>query len=129
MATSLRKLVEVFGAAWAKKSILPKIVAMGSEKVYLSRLTALFAIASIADLLDTPVATKDALPVVIKLAADPVPNVRFNAARTIQALIPKIDAGLVFLSLPSSFALAASPSPSLPPFLSSPLSPFRQSPI
>jgi hypothetical protein len=34
----------VFGYAWARKSILPAIVAMGADKAYLKRITTLFAI-------------------------------------------------------------------------------------
>lgn len=90
-AKHIRELLTIFGPAWAKKQIIPKIASMGAEKAYLARLTTLFVINSIVDAIDTATATKDVLPVVIKLAQDKVPNVRFNAARTIEKLIPRLE--------------------------------------
>lgn len=82
---------KIFGIKWAKQTVLPRVVALGNEKAYLSRLTALFVMAGLAEHLDVDSATQQALPVALKLAADTVPNVKFNAARTIQKLIPKLD--------------------------------------
>jgi serine/threonine-protein phosphatase 2A regulatory subunit A len=41
------------------------------------------------------VITASMLPLVLKLANDSVPNIRFVAARTLGALIPLLDAGVV----------------------------------
>lgn len=35
------------------------------------------------------------LPLVIRMADDPVPNIRFNVAKTVAVLIPLIDSNLV----------------------------------
>ena len=48
---------------------------------------------ALADVADEDISTKDLLPVTLKLAKDAVPNVRFNAARVLQKLIPKVTAG------------------------------------
>ena len=64
---------------------------MGSERAYLSRLTTLFAVSSLIDAADEEMATKDLLPIALKLSKDGVPNVRFNAARTLHKLITKVD--------------------------------------
>ena len=42
--SNLRKLTEVFGVEWAKKSILPKVSAMSQQQNYLYRMTTCFAI-------------------------------------------------------------------------------------
>lgn len=41
---NLRKLTEVFGVEWAKTTIVPKVVAMGSHPNYLYRMTTVLAI-------------------------------------------------------------------------------------
>ncbi len=91
----LQRLTETFGVPWFKKSILPRVIAMGAEKTYLSRLTTLFVIMTVGPIVDGESNTKEFLPALIRLAKDPVPNVRFNAARAIQKLMPKLDKGYV----------------------------------
>lgn len=41
---NLKKLTEVFGVEWAKTTIIPKVLAMGSHPNYLYRMTTIFAI-------------------------------------------------------------------------------------
>jgi serine/threonine-protein phosphatase 2A regulatory subunit A len=41
---NLRKLAEVFGVDWAKSTIIPKVLAMGSNVNYLFRMTTVFAV-------------------------------------------------------------------------------------
>lgn len=41
---NLRKLTEVFGVEWAKVTIIPRIVQMGSHANYLFRMTTVFAL-------------------------------------------------------------------------------------
>jgi serine/threonine-protein phosphatase 2A regulatory subunit A len=41
---NLKKLTEVFGVAWAKEAIIPKVMAMGQHPNYLYRMTTCFAI-------------------------------------------------------------------------------------
>lgn len=35
------------------------------------------------------------LPLVLRMAQDPVPNIRFNVAKTLQTLIPLLDPNVV----------------------------------
>ena len=51
-----------------------------------SRFSFLVLLQAIAENVDGDVLTKQVLPMVIKLAKDPVPNVRFNCARTLGTL-------------------------------------------
>lgn len=41
---NLKKLTEVFGVAWARTTIIPKVLAMGEHPNYLYRMTTIFAI-------------------------------------------------------------------------------------
>ena len=41
---NLRKLTDVFGSDWAKQTIIPKIIAMGTHANYLYRLTTIFCL-------------------------------------------------------------------------------------
>lgn len=41
---NLRKLTEVFGVDWAKQTIIPKVLAMGTHPNYLYRMTTIFSI-------------------------------------------------------------------------------------
>lgn len=42
---NLRKLTEVFGVAWSRVTLIPKVLAMGSNSNYLFRMTTIFAVA------------------------------------------------------------------------------------
>ena len=46
---------------------------------------------AIRDTLDAKVATNDILPVLLTLSKDPVPNVRFNAAKVMGMIATKVD--------------------------------------
>jgi serine/threonine-protein phosphatase 2A regulatory subunit A len=41
---NLRKLTEVFGVAWSRMALIPKVLAMASNPNYLFRMTTIFAI-------------------------------------------------------------------------------------
>lgn len=85
---NLKKLTEAFGAEWAKTNILPKILHMSSHPNHLYRMTTIFAITTIAPSTNPGVVKDLILPAVISLASDPIPNIRFNAAKSLQSLIP-----------------------------------------
>lgn len=90
----INEVIKVLGASWVTSSLVPKINEMANNKeheTYLSRLTALFLLQHCAESLDKDVVSKSALPLVLKLCNDNVPNVRFNACRTVELLAPKLD--------------------------------------
>jgi len=93
--TNLRQLTEVFGVEWARSQIIPHIVAMHNHNNYLHRMTTLFSIGVLADVIGPEVINEQLLPILIKLAADPVPNIRFNACKTFKSLIPLLDSTAV----------------------------------
>ncbi|KAI1317084.1 hypothetical protein EDD11_009067 [Mortierella claussenii] len=88
---NLRKLTEVFGVEWAKQTIIPKVLAMGTHPNYLYRMTTIFAITAMASAVTPEVIRDYILPTVTNLVSDPIPNIRFNVAKSIEALIPVLS--------------------------------------
>jgi serine/threonine-protein phosphatase 2A regulatory subunit A len=85
---NLRRLTEVFGVTWATQTIIPKVLAMATHPNYLHRMTTIFAITAISAALTPDVIRDHVLPTVTKLASDPIPNIRFNVAKSIAQLAP-----------------------------------------
>ncbi|CAG8697150.1 9834_t:CDS:2, partial [Acaulospora colombiana] len=85
---NLKKLTEVFGVEWAKSTIIPKVLAMGTHPNYLYRMTTIFAITTMAPAVTPEVIRDHILPTVNNLVSDPIPNIRFNVAKSYEVLIP-----------------------------------------
>lgn len=90
-AKNLKKLVEKFGAEWAQNQVIPKVLAMATNTNYLHRLTTLYSVNVLAEVMGPESVVKLMLPVVIGLADDSVANVRFNVAKTLQKIAPALD--------------------------------------
>ncbi|KAF2858275.1 protein phosphatase PP2A regulatory subunit A [Piedraia hortae CBS 480.64] len=84
---NLRKLTEVFGVEWAGEHIVPKVAAMAEHQNYLYRMTTCFAVSTLAPALSLPVLHRSVLPILHQLVEDPIPNIRFNAAKSYGVLI------------------------------------------
>ena len=63
---------------------------MSKDPNYLHRMTTLFAVNVLVEVCSDDVIKNIMLPVVLELAKDPVPNVRFNVAKSITKLGPKM---------------------------------------
>ncbi|KAI0825137.1 ARM repeat-containing protein [Trametes gibbosa] len=85
-AINLKKLTEVFGVEWAKEQIVPKVVGMGQHPNYLFRMTTVQAIMTIAPSLTLDIVRGDILDMLIQLAGDPIPNIRFNVAKALETV-------------------------------------------
>jgi len=83
---NLKKLIEVFGVDWARGAIVPKVVAMASHPNYLYRMTTVFAITAIIPSLSFDAVRDDVLETILRLATDPIPNIRFNVAKTLEVV-------------------------------------------
>lgn len=83
---NLFKLTEVFGVGWAKEAIIPKVVENGKAQNYLSRMTTVFALTTMAPALDVDVVRSSVLEVILALAGDKIPNIRFNVAKALEVL-------------------------------------------
>ncbi|KAK6333614.1 hypothetical protein TWF730_003800 [Orbilia blumenaviensis] len=84
---NLKKLTEVFGVEWAKNTIIPKVMNMGTHPNYLYRMTTCFAISTLAPVVSLSVIQENILPVITGLVEDPIPNIRFNVAKSYGALL------------------------------------------
>lgn len=64
---------------------------MSSDTNYLHRMTTLFAVNVLGEVCSNEVVKDTMLPVVLKLAKDPIPNVRFNVAKSMTKLSSKLE--------------------------------------
>ncbi|KAJ7169889.1 armadillo-type protein [Mycena filopes] len=83
---NLKKLTEVFGVEWAKVQIVPKVMGMGQHPNYLFRMTTVQAITTIAPSLNLDIVRTDIIDPLLQLASDPIPNIRFNVAKSLEVL-------------------------------------------
>jgi hypothetical protein len=89
-AANLRRLAEVFGAAWADAVLVPRLLALRPEDArtaFQQRMTALAAMVALGEAVGAPVLAARLLPAIALLARDAVPNVRFGVARSLQRLV------------------------------------------
>ncbi|CCG84102.1 protein of unknown function [Taphrina deformans PYCC 5710] len=96
---NLRQLTEVFGIDWAKGSIIPKVLAMGMHTNYLYRMTTIFAIITLAPVVNVEVIQHYILPVLNELGGDRIPNIRFNVAKSYEALSPVLKTSTEGMSI------------------------------
>jgi serine/threonine-protein phosphatase 2A regulatory subunit A len=104
---NLQKLTEVFGVEWARSAIVPKVMGMAQHPNYLYRLTTVQAITvryppvivrsvrvgwalitaqTIAPSLTPQIIQAEVIEPLLVLAADPIPNIRFNVAKALEVL-------------------------------------------
>ena len=82
-------MTSLFGSEWAVAHLLPSIEKILKNPSYLRRLTAVKACASIATAMDSDEAAQNILPVILNMAKDDVPNIRFNVAKALLIISPK----------------------------------------
>lgn len=89
---NLKKLTEIFGVDWAKVHVVPQILEMYEKSNnYLLRMTALRAIGVLSQVVGVETVENLFLPIVTDRAPrDPVPNVRFCAAKMLNSVIPYV---------------------------------------
>jgi serine/threonine-protein phosphatase 2A regulatory subunit A len=83
---NLMQLAALFGEDWAVEHIIPRIERMQMYQNYLHRTTALYVLQVVVRSLSLGVISKKVLPIVVLMSADPIPNIRFIAARTFQII-------------------------------------------
>lgn len=112
---NLQKLTQVFGVEWARTTIIPKVLAMSTHPSFLFRMTTVLAITvrvdvtllfpvfyteflfpfnnfqTIAPTLTLEVLCDDILDPLLRLANDPIPNIRFNVAKSLNVIGTKIN--------------------------------------
>eukprot|EP00743_Colponemidia_sp_Colp-15_P001721 GILK01001880.1.p1 GENE.GILK01001880.1~~GILK01001880.1.p1 ORF type:complete len:597 (+),score=99.77 GILK01001880.1:60-1793(+) len=89
----LKALADVFGPQWTTSHLLPRVVEhFYKDQSYLHRMTSVLALPVLASSLSSDDIAQSMLPVLLRAAKDPVPNIRFVVAKTIIKLIPCLDA-------------------------------------
>ncbi|CRL01713.1 CLUMA_CG014929, isoform A [Clunio marinus] len=88
---NMKKIVQTFGTQWAETNIIPQILVMYKNNNYLHRMTCLFCINALADVVGADAIKRLFLPTIKTLAGDAVANVRFNVAKTLQKISPFLD--------------------------------------
>eukprot|EP00184_Porphyridium_aerugineum_P004704 CAMPEP_0184698726 /NCGR_PEP_ID=MMETSP0313-20130426/5232_1 /TAXON_ID=2792 /ORGANISM="Porphyridium aerugineum, Strain SAG 1380-2" /LENGTH=625 /DNA_ID=CAMNT_0027157697 /DNA_START=525 /DNA_END=2402 /DNA_ORIENTATION=+ len=85
---NLKALTEVFGVEWSLDNIVPKVVSLFNQSTnYLYRMTALHAVSVLAEVIGPEILEEHFLPLVTDHACeDPVPNIRFVAAKTLGSI-------------------------------------------
>lgn len=68
---------------------------MSREQNYLHRMTYLFCMNLLCEVVGRDVCSRVLLPTVLAMADDAVPNVRFNVAKTLQKMAPYLDPALI----------------------------------
>jgi len=87
-AVNLKELTALFGTEWTMSALIPPIADMRHHESYLRRLTALEACALMSTKMDPDTARLHALPLVLEMATDAVPNIRFNVAKELEKMAP-----------------------------------------
>ncbi|RHY43581.1 hypothetical protein DYB30_001635, partial [Aphanomyces astaci] len=88
---NLHRLAQHFGVAWAHAHVLPRIASMHVNANYLYRMISLHAAKVLAPLMSSDQLQLSILPLVLQLASDPVPNIRFNVAKTLETMAGQLD--------------------------------------
>jgi serine/threonine-protein phosphatase 2A regulatory subunit A len=92
-ANNLRNLTDIFGEAWARAQIVPRVREMQTNAAFSKRLTALYAVQVLLAHGERSTAPSHAmmtdvlLPITLAMAGDPVPNIRFNVAKTLVQVV------------------------------------------
>lgn len=93
-AANFTELSRTFGEDWTREHIIPAIEKLYSNKIKFSqRMTALYASQVLLPILSAEIVESKIIPVLISLSHDPIPNVRFTVAKTVQTiLVPQKNA-------------------------------------
>jgi len=89
---TLQKLATQFGSKWAQQHVVPSVLGTLENTNYLYRITGLHTIAALIPHMESEAVESDLVPAVAEAARnDPVPNVRFNAAKVFQDISSKVS--------------------------------------
>ncbi|KAJ3814528.1 Ser/Thr protein phosphatase 2A regulatory subunit A [Lentinula lateritia] len=84
---NLKNLTDVFGVDWSRSAIVPKVMGMGQHPNYLFRMTTVQAITIIMPSLNLDIVRSEIIESLLQLASDPIPNIRFNVAKSLEVLL------------------------------------------
>lgn len=79
------------GDDWSKQILVPNLTRTTQDKNYLNRTTTLYAVKALIPVYSPEDIERHLLPLVMSLQRDPVPNIRFNTAKTLGLLAPRLS--------------------------------------
>jgi serine/threonine-protein phosphatase 2A regulatory subunit A len=90
-AKNLKELTTLLGADWAIENLLPRVKAVMEHPSYLRRTNAVQGIVYMGSAMDVNTTQNEVLPILLEMACDTVPNVRFNVAKGLGVLGPSFN--------------------------------------
>lgn len=95
--TALQSMIEIsketMSADWLMRIMLAKITELSKHERFMIRIQAIHFINRLAPDASKEVLSKQFAEVLITMADDPVPNIRFNVAKSIEAIYSKMSPG------------------------------------
>lgn len=101
-ATSLASLASELGPDETVEHILPQLVDLSRNSNYLYRMTSLLGCVSLSQSLPAKMIVDKLVPIAKALVKDPVPNVRFNVAKTLKAMANQLPKKVAMEAVGSS---------------------------
>ena len=83
---NVTKLAKYFGSSWVEKCLQPHLLQLSGDASYLKRLTTIFALNDLVDILSEDEIQSLVIPILKHSAKDEVPNVRFNVAKSFKLI-------------------------------------------
>ena len=87
-ARNLKELTTVLGTDWSVQHLLPRVKAVTKHPSYLRRMNAVQGIVYMMTAMDVDTTQSEVLPILLEMAFDTVPNVRFNVAKGLGVVGP-----------------------------------------
>jgi len=85
------KLTQRFGEEFTLNYVLPKVNSLMQNTNYLHRVSVLFYAQQVGGLVSPKILNESIIPLILTLAQDPVPNIRYSSANAIAALVLHMD--------------------------------------
>ena len=90
-AKNVKDLTELLGPKWSIQYLLPRVKAVMEDPSYLRRMNAVQGLVQMATAMDVNSAQLKVLPILLEMACDTVPNVRFNVAKGLGVVGPLFE--------------------------------------
>lgn len=88
-ADNFKKYIETFGIEWGQNNVIPNILNLHSDEFSGNRITVLRTIQHILPTITNDVVDETILPIVLRMVADAIPNVRLNVCKVLIGLSTK----------------------------------------
>jgi len=88
---NIKQLTKLLGSHWAERNIFRHLLELKNEANYLHRLTPLFGICELCQVVSADTIKKLFTPVLAQMTKDKIPNVRMNVAKTICQIRKKLQ--------------------------------------